>query len=100
MERRLKLHQILVSLANNAYYQPPENTKIKYPCFIYHLNDATINHADDINYVYRKRYTVTYITRDPDDHNIPNMLNTFRYCSFDRWYASDNLHHFVYDLFF
>ena len=102
MERRLKLDKELRALAdsNNVYYQPPESIKMNYPAVVYHLNDAQITHADDKNYVRRKRYTVTYITRNPDDHFIDKMMDAFMYCSFDRWYAADNLNHFVYDLYY
>lgn len=102
MERRLELHSKLRALANakDAYFQPPESKKMEYPCFVYHLNDAQTMHADDSNYVNRKRYTVTYITRVPDDDVVNLMLSTFKYCTFDRWYAADNLNHFVYDLYY
>lgn len=102
MERRLKLDKELRALADssNVYYQPPESIKMNYPAIVYHLNDAQSIHADDLNYVNRKRYTVTYITRNPDQTFMNEMLDTFSYCTFDRWYAADNLHHFVYDLYY
>lgn len=102
MERRLKLDAELRALlkTNNVYFQPPESIKIAYPCVIYHLNDAQSIHADDSNYVNRRRYTVIYISRVPDDNFINDMLDNFKYCTFDRWYASDNLNHFVYDLYY
>lgn len=102
MERRLELHAKLLALtdAKHVYFQPPESKKIEYPCFIYHLNDAQSIHADDSNYVNRKRYTVTYLDYDPDNDMVEKMLSEFKYCTFDRWYAADNLNHFVYDLFY
>lgn len=100
MERRLKLHAELKKIHENVYFQPPEAHKIQYPCYIYHLNDADSMHADDNNYVNRKRYTVTYITRNPDDDSVNAILNTFKYSSFDRWYSSDNLHHFVFNIYY
>lgn len=102
MERRLKLDEELRALIanNNVYYQPPESVKMNYPAIVYHLNDAQSIHADDKNYVNRKRYTVTFITRNPDQTFVQEMLDTFTYCTFDRWYAADNLNHFVYDLYY
>lgn len=101
MERRLSLDKKLRALAgSNVYYQPPESIKMNYPAIVYHLNDAQITHADDLNYIRRKRYTVTYISRNPDDNFVDKMMDTFTYCSFDRWYAADNLNHFVYDLYY
>lgn len=100
MDRRLLLDKILRSLSKNVYYQPPESIKMSYPCIVYHLNDAMNIHADDINYNVKKRYTITYISSNPDNDLVKRMLDTFQYCSFDRWYAADNLNHFVYDLYF
>ena len=102
MERRLELDKKLRALIanSNVYYQPPESVKMNYPAIVYHLNDAQSIHADDKNYVNRKRYTVTVITRNPDQTFVQEMLDTFTYCAFDRWYAADNLNHFVYDLYY
>ena len=100
MERRLKLHAELLTLADNVYFQPPESKKIKYPCFVYHLNDANNIHADDENYVIRKRYTITYISIDPDEDQVMSLLSLFKYSSFDRWYAADNLNHFVFSVYY
>lgn len=100
MDRRLLLDKELRSLSKNVYYQPPESHKMTYPCIVYHLTDANVTHADDKNYNIKKRYTVTYISNNPDNDFVKKMLDTFQYCSFDRWYAADNLNHFVYDLYY
>lgn len=100
MDRRLLLDKELRSLSKNVYYQPPESCKMSYPCIVYHLTDAMTMHADDKNYHIKKRYTVTYISNNPDNDLVKRMLDKFQYCSFDRWYAADNLNHFVYDLYY
>lgn len=70
-----------------------------YPCIVYKLDDENRQHAD--NNVYRrvKRYQVTVIDRDPDSE-IPDQVGNLPMCAFDRFFTTDNLNHFVYQLFF
>lgn len=104
MERRLKLHseflELLKSRNGKAYHQPPESVKMVYPAIIYHLNDVQTIHADDLRYVKHKRYMVMYVTNNPDDDFTNEMLEHFKYCTFDRRYVMDNLYHFVFDLYY
>lgn len=99
--RRLDLHFILCDIlgSNNVYFQPPESVKLKYPCIIYKLNDMNIDYADDKIYSYKKRYSITFIDKDPDSL-IHEKIFELPYCSFNRSYAADNLNHWVYDLYF
>lgn len=101
MGKREVLHQILVSMlgSNNVYFQPPESVKIKYPCIIYSLSDDIVSHADNVKYLQKKRYSITVIDKNPDSL-IPDKINTIQYCSFDRFYISDNLNHFVFNLYY
>ena len=103
-ERRLELNSILTRLlgSNNVYYQPPENLKIKYPAIIYHSNGAKTYRADNGPYMVCQRYTMTYITPDPDDE----MINTIAKCyellgiNYDRHYSKDGLNYEVYSFHF
>lgn len=91
------LHNILGS--DNVYFQPPETVKMKYPCIIYELATANTNFADNIPYLRKKRYTITVIDKNPDSE-IPDKIADLPFCAFDRHFPSDNLHHFVYQLYF
>lgn len=84
---------------NNVYYDPPENLKLQYPCIIYSHASNWQKHADDIKYLSKKCYTVTVIDKLPDS-SLSEAVNNLPYCSFDREYAADNLHHYVYTLFY
>ena len=99
-QRRVQLHRILESVlgSRNVYFQPPTGTKLQYPCIIYNLADANDHHADDRIYRRLYRYTVTYITKDPDDPK-RDEIDDLRYCAFDRFFTSDNLNHFVYTIY-
>ena len=55
-------------------------------------------HADDKIYSRHYSYTVTYITKDPDDPR-RDLIDDLPYCRFNRFFTSDNLNHFVYTIY-
>jgi len=101
MSRRYELNDIFKDLLgnNNVYFQPPESIKLSYPCIIYQLSDIDTRRADDLLYLKKPRYTVTLIDKNPDTEFVDQILE-LPYCSFDRMFASDNLNHFVFTLYF
>ena len=98
--RRIILHQKLESLlgTRNVYFQPPTGTQLKFPCIVYNLSTANDVHADDQIYRRLYRYSLTYITKDPDDPK-RDLIDNLQYCSFDRVVASDNLYHYYYTIY-
>lgn len=96
---RTELSEILHSFCDNVYFQPPADKKLTYPCIIYSLDNFDVEFADNGHYRIMDQYSITYITRDPDDENIRQLLS-IRYCRFGRSYPSDNLHHYTYTLYF
>ncbi len=101
MERRLELHSILVNLlgSENVYFQPPESYKIVYPCIVYERSNSNTKFADNLPYKRHKRYTVTVIDYDPDT-DLANKVENLPLCSFDRFFVTENLNHFVYTLYY
>lgn len=101
MATRLELQAKLVELlgSENVYYQPPESLRMNYPAIKYSLNDVDQRHADDMTYFRQKEYQLIVIDRVPDNPVIDELL-ALPYCSFDRTYKSDNLHHTVLSLYF
>lgn len=99
--KRLELHQKLVSiLASDAvYFQPPATFKMSYPCITYFLDTISTTYADSIKYKNKTRYTLTVIDRNPESL-IPNGLMNLDYCGFDRHFVTDNLHHYVFTLYY
>ena len=82
------------------YYDPPENTYMNYPCLVYSLNaiPTDVTYADNIRYLTvagLDEYSVTYITNDPDDDNIWDLV---RVCGaeFRRSACIDGLWHYYY----
>lgn len=101
LERRLKLHAILCEImgSNNVYYQPPEDIRMKYPCIVYSHDRNEISYADNRNYIKHNRYSITLIDRDPDS-GFRDKIEELQYCTFDRYFSSDNLNHFNYTLYY
>lgn len=100
MNDRLQLHYELVELIGNgkAYYQPSENIKLSYPCIVYTLDNATNYHADNLSYRRINNYSVTLITKNPEDPIIDRIQDELDYVSFERHFVSDNLHHYLFNI--
>jgi hypothetical protein len=95
---REKFHLILKTFADNVYFQPPENSRIEYPCIVYKRDNANTKYADDKPYDIRTRYMVTVIDPNPDSE-IPRMVASLPLSSFNRFYIAENLNHDVYSVF-
>lgn len=100
-QRRVELQRLLEGMlgTRNVYFQPPTGLKLKYPCIVYNLDTADDVHADDLIYRRLYQYSLTYITKNPEDP-MRDEIDNLRYCRFNRFFASDNLNHFVYTLYF
>lgn len=96
---RDKLHVIFKALTENVYFQAPPNTVMQYPCIRYEIDDAETQFAGNRPYLHTWRYQVMVIDHDPDSP-IRDAIARLPMCSFSRAYVADNLHHFVFNLFF
>ena len=83
-----------------AYFQPPENIKMKYPCIVFERTNALTNYADNKPYSVTKRYTVTLITRGADNDKYLDKLLMLPMCTFDRQFISDLIVHDVFTIYF
>lgn len=86
--------------ANKLYFQPPDGTKITYPCCIYKLQNIETNYADDSIYRRFKCYSVTIIDSNPDSIYPDKILDSFDYARFDRFFTSENLNHYVFTIYY
>jgi hypothetical protein len=96
---RTELQAILKGITENVYFQPPNSVSIQYPCIRYERSGSELEHADNRLYRHTKRYQVTVIDRNPDSP-LPDQVIALPMCSFDRYFASDDLNHYVFTLFF
>ena len=102
MDRRLEFREELQEVmgSNKLYFQPPNGTKLTYPCAIYELQNIDIRNANDAVYRYRKKYRVLIIDPNPDTEYIEPMLKQFPRIFFDRFYTADNLNHYVFSIYY
>lgn len=89
-----KLADILGS--ENVYFQPPENLKIIYPCFVYSIDNAYTIYASNVPYLYNVWYQITYISKTPDVDMIGKVLLAIPGSTHSRTYPSDNLTHHMF----
>lgn len=88
----------VVGLGKNVYFQPPSNIQMSYPAIVYHLATIDSEHANNRPYVWRRRYTVTLIDKNPESEYVDKIL-AIPTCAFDRFYVSDNLNHWVFVIY-
>ncbi len=103
MATRLQLQHELETIlgSRNVYFQPPENFKIKYPCFVYHMVPGDTRYANNLMYMHTARYTIKYITQEAETLDfVRTVLRSFNLCSHSQSYTSDGLYHEVFDLYY
>lgn len=98
-QSRLQLHELLLTLTPNVYFQPPASKDMDYPCIVYMRDSADTQFAGNKPYIYVKRYMVTVIDRNPDS-DIPDKVAALPQCLFNRNYPANGLHHDVFNLYF
>ena len=100
MADRLELHSVLQELlgSSNVYYQPPESIKMQYDAIRYSKKTIDSKYANDRKYSMIGCYEIIVISRLPDNPVIKKLLS-LPYCSYDRHYIADNLHHDVLTIY-
>ena len=83
-----------------AYFQPPENLKLHYPCIVFDRSGARIARADNISYRTTKSYTITLITKSADNDKYLDKLLELPMLTFDREFITDGLVHEVFSIYF
>jgi hypothetical protein len=101
MGTRLQLQTLLDSLVDDgrAYYQPKPNVTIGYPAIVYSLDLTDTKFADNKPYSQTDRYQVTVIDRNPDT-DIRRKVAALPMCTFRRSFATSDLNHYIFDLYF
>lgn len=99
MKDRMDLHEVLLTLCDNVYFQPPSMLEMSYPCITYRRDSANTEFADNLPYSFTKKYLITVIDRDPDSQ-LPALVKDLPGIVYDRFYAADNLNHDVFKISF
>src|SRR5699024_10394451 len=93
-DRRVSFHRELLTVTKHAYFQPPANIKLEYPCIIYYRMEPNQIHANDTNYGITPAYEVTAISRDPEDETAIMLIKFFPISAINnRSSAINNLYH-------
>lgn len=113
-KKRLEFQTLLESIlgSENVYYQRPSNvneilngrtskpvTRMNYPCILYNLDYLDIGYANNIPYIKQRRYSLTYISREPDDDMV-HTIASIPMCRFDRFYTASELNHYVFRIYY
>lgn len=101
LKRRLTLQSLLKEIpkVREVYFQPPEDIKLKFPCIIYKWDRMKEIRADNTLYNSRRGYSVTIVDQNPDSTIPIDFQKEFPLASFDRSYVSDNMNHWIYNLY-
>lgn len=102
MNSRLELQEKLESVekVEVVWFQPPEKVKLRFPCIVYKWDGGHTRFADNEVYHNRRRYTLTVIDSDPDSTIPEDLLRQFNMIRLDRTFTVDNLHHWVFTLYY
>ena len=106
MDRRLQLDKELREILSdqlgyvNIYFQPPDQTKIKYDCIIYRRINYDTKNANNRKYQIRDAYEITFISRNVETPVPRIILKHFQLISPGRLLVVDNLYHFQFTLYY
>lgn len=100
MDRKAKLHEILLqSNPASCWFQPPDNTKLRYPAIVYKRKSANIDYADNISYKRMFLYEIKVFDANPDSAFIDWMLDTFPGIKYVNHYTTEGLNVEVFELY-
>lgn len=94
---RLLLVEVLGS--DYVYYQAPSKEKMHYPCIIFERDRLDSVRADNKLYSQNNRYTITYVDPLPTTE-VQGKLLMLPFCTHDRHFTNDNLHHDVFTIYY
>ena len=100
MASRLELQQTLEGLlgSRHVYFDPPSNIRMQYPAIVYNYSRMDPVRASNNLYYLKTAYDITLIDSDPETNVVRKLLG-FPYCTYDRSYVFENLHHFTFTIY-
>jgi hypothetical protein len=101
MGTRVELQRLLEEVlgSRNVYFQPPSNLRMNYPAIVYRRNRIENRSANNATYAQSNSYQITVIDANPDSE-IVTKVSQLPMCRHDRNFASDNLNHDVFIIYF
>lgn len=99
MAPRLQLHDLLLTIAPNAYFEAPPPGGMSYPCILYKLDSVATDYAGNRPYSHKTRYLIKVIDRNPDS-DLHRKVAELPTASFSTRYVTEGLIHTAYTLYF
>lgn len=82
--------------AKNVYIQRPSSLGVT--CILIDRDkDSDVKYADNVKYWEKKGYTITVVSRAPDDP-VPDQVEALPYTTLNRRFVTDGYYHFVYTM--
>lgn len=99
-QSRMMLQRMLEDILGNdhVYFQPPESIQMAYPCVVYRLNNIERRSANNLPYIVDYEYQLIAMDWNPDS-DLPERLLQLPMSRFSTHYTSDNLHHWIINLY-
>lgn len=85
--------------SNQVAFQPPDDIVMEYPAIVYNLDFEDVKRADNRSYARKLRWSVTLISRDPEDP-VREKIADLPMCSMERAFRSNRLNHTVFNLYY
>lgn len=100
MGNRIELHNILLTVLPNVYFQPPNSLKMSYPCIVYKKSGVHTTRADNMIYNKTQEYQITIIDKNPDNTYADTILQLFSNVVLTGFFIFENLNHTTLNLYF
>lgn len=97
--RRLAFDAELRKVCPNVYFQPPQNSKMKYPCIVYKRDIIENRPSDNLVYNQHCNYEVTVIDPNPDSIIVDRLSNLIK-ARHTRNFATEGLNHDVFKIYY
>lgn len=98
--KRLELHEKLLAICPNVYFQSPGTTLMKYPCIVYAREAKNLIFSNDTVYKVDTGYAVTIIGKDPDSELVDTLLYSFSKIKWNSFFAVDGLNHDAFTIYY
>lgn len=98
LDLQMKLSELMEG--NMVKFQPPPGYQLTYPCLVYNISSGTTRFAENMPYLFTRRYTLTLMDRNPDSIFFDRIAKAFPMITVDRCFSTQGIHHFVYTLYY
>lgn len=99
LRRRKEFNNLLKTVCDNVYFQPPDNIRMQYPAIVYRVYLPEDEYANNDKYVGHTIYELTVIDRNPDSE-VAMAIYRLPKSSFVREFKSDDLNHYIFRYYY